>query len=184
MSTEREELLRVFLFHRKYATRLYAVEFSRKINLNSIQFLVFELLFDTEFDTYWSFDNEFTRGGLQFYVYPIKPRKKKQIFAGESRVADNVDAAQPEAQPDDLRLLYRILYGADTTLNWIGRKVQKFEAFDFGMHSPQFEVRLSQIENADLESVRRTCKLLEIPIEKKTLRQNNWQLRLCRKFST
>lgn len=83
-----------------------------------------------------------------------------QIFAGDHRIAENVDAAQPI----ELRLLHKILYGSETTLNWIRRKVQKFEGFDFGLHSPQFEVRLSLIENAELENVRKTCELLEIPI--------------------
>lgn len=73
-------------------------------------------------------------------------------------MADNIEAADPK----DLQLLHRILYGGDTALNWTKRKVQRFEGFDFEQHSLQFETELQLTEDADPASVRKTCELLEI----------------------
>ncbi|XP_062703599.1 uncharacterized protein LOC134286050 [Aedes albopictus] len=83
-----------------------------------------------------------------------------KVFADGGVVADRIDAARPV----DLVLLHRILFCEDTTLNWIRRRVLRFGSFDFERQSPQFEVRLQIIENAEPECVKTTCEILDVQI--------------------
>ncbi|XP_062556821.1 uncharacterized protein LOC134221647 [Armigeres subalbatus] len=82
------------------------------------------------------------------------------MFANDSVLAERIDAARPA----DLVLLHKILYCENTTLNWIRRKVMRFEGFDFERQSPEFEVRLQIIENADPECLKTTCELFDVPL--------------------